>query len=252
MASVVECNDVQKALACRLPAEMSDTTSIRSTTPSQDETVDSPLDGLVDDVWRDLCLMPTPPMSSPEYTQMSRPPSPVADSPTCTENEYSEALIALEMLEKMRALEDASLLPDPQSICEHSELLIQDCMWSGPYGGGIGCKELVGETSTPATTSGHVSEEQPSCSDSDVESSQQECVEPSAVFPALGADQRHLLHHHQIAPRPAGRSSRGGAMAISESGEALWGVLQVCPVQNHILEREASHGVHLVTYLLDG
>ena len=110
---MVECNDVQKALACLLPVDMSDTTSSsRSTSPSQDETVDSPLDGLVDDVWRDLCLMPTPPMSSPEYTQMSRPPSPVADSPPCSENEYSEALKALEMLEKIRALEESSLLPD--------------------------------------------------------------------------------------------------------------------------------------------
>lgn len=224
MASIVECNDVQKALACLLPTETTDITSSRSTSPSQDETVDSPLVGLVEDVWNGFCLMPTPPMSSPEYTQMSRPPSPVAASPNCSEREYSEALLALGLLEQIQAYEDASAL-DTQPVCEHSDLILQDCMWSGACGGGIGCKELVSsETSLSTNTSGHVSEEQPSCSDSDAESSQQECVEPSAVFPALRTDQRRpLLQQQQTLPRPAGRGSRGGTMAISESGEVLWG-----------------------------
>lgn len=152
---------------------------------------------LDDDLWKELYLLPTPPLS-PECL------STTDSTGTSTREEVSDAggggdglyVNMMEYDQMMDVLEEAErVLTDSQQSYQQ-DLLLQDCMWSG----GSCVDSLLSAVSNPAasititnptsasvdgTGDAHLSEtplDDNQCSHNEQEP---DCVEPSAVFPVL-------------------------------------------------------------------
>ena len=171
-----------------------------------DNPQQSPLIALGDDLWKELYLLPTPPLS-PESLS-------TADSNSTTEQasevgDGSASSLYVNMMEyeqMMDVLEEAErvLSSDSQQSSLQQDLLLQDCMWSGGNCDGllnntVATNNITNITNTPTNKTsdaiGDVTlceqndapplDDNNGCSNSDDQ--EPDCVEPAAVFPVLRA-----------------------------------------------------------------
>ena len=210
---------------------------------------DSPLVALDDDLWKELYLLPTPPLSPDclSTTESNSTPEEVSDAGGeglyLNMLEYDQMMDALEEAE--RALSDSS----QQSL--QQDLLLQDCMWSGGHCAdhptakqlmlnavGSAAATLSTHAATPGGGGGVVGDTNSTCDSNDnpslvpVDDSQgnhtdpePDCVEPSAVFPALRASSGESTRSLSKVPACGGggrhtlSSTRSRSLSSSESGE---------------------------------
>ncbi len=205
----------------------------------------SSLIALDDDLWKELYLLPTPPLS-PECLNSTSSSNTHVEPPSNAQ-EPGAGLYAnmMEYDQMMDVLEEAErVLGDSQQSFQQ-DLLLQDCMWSGGnYADGLlsttanptlaavptkgssgGCTDttIVEGSSCHEPTDAALDENQ--CSNPEPEP---DCVEPSAVFPVLrnSADAARKTSTH----KPSSSMRSQASMSSSESGQSesvafiLWAI----------------------------
>lgn len=171
----------------------------------------SSLIALDDDLWRELYLLPTPPLSPDCLTSSPSPTATPTTQSVANDIAPGNAGLFVDMLgydQMMDVLEEAERVLGDSQQSHQQDLLLQDCMWSGGHYDGL----LLGSTSatgpTPATVNSTatstaspvIDDESPLCNPNDTEPLSMDdashrnsdpdhdgpdCVEPSAVFPVL-------------------------------------------------------------------
>ncbi len=197
-----------------------------------DNLQQSPLISLDDDLWKELYLLPTPPLSPESLNTVVTTKSTPEQATDAGSSLYMNMM---EYDQMMDVLEEAErVLTDSQQSLQQ-DLLLQDCMWSGGNCDGlltntISPNNITNTATTPTIKSNDCNDSMgdvPLCDqnvaspiddNSNSDNQEPDCVEPAAVFPVLRAANDKSL---KTTTSSFNRStSARSSMSSSESG--LW------------------------------
>ena len=157
----------------------------------------------IDELWQELYLIPTPPLSpqcfTPRTTEPSTPvttPEDGSDTDYCGyQDNIMNNIMEYEQVMEMFAEAERALTKDTQPSTQQEDLLLQDCMWNG----GSMTKQLLTAPSSSNTKNADavITDNTPPNSQTIPETANEDpepnCVEPSAVFPALKTERTRTL-----------------------------------------------------------
>ena len=201
----------------------------------------SSLIALDDDLWKELYLLPTPPLS-PECLNSTSSSNTHVDPPSNVQGAVGGAGLYTNMMEydqMMDVLEEAErVLGDSQQSFQQ-DLLLQDCMWSGGnYADGLlsttanptlaavptksssaGCTNTTIAEGSSCHEPNDEALDESQCSNPEPEP---DCVEPSAVFPVLrnSTDAAKKTSTHKSSSSASSMRSHA-SMSSSESGQLM-------------------------------
>ena len=189
---------------------------------------DSPLYVLDNELWQDLCLLPTPPLS-PEC--LSTTDSNTTHDDGNDHDAGADCLLynMLEYDQMMDVLEEAERALSDSQQSSQQDLLLQDCMWSGvSLGVEESSKATYPNTSSSATVDAETINETTHENAMDVvddnsmqqltDKTESDCVEPAIVFPTLRTSEQQLKNVPNLS-RTSSSVSRSTGPSSSESGE---------------------------------
>ena len=189
---------------------------------------DSPLYVLDNELWQELCLLPTPPLS-PECLSTTDSNTTHDDG---NDHDVGGDCLLYNMLEydqMMDVLEEAERALSDSQQSSQQDLLLQDCMWSGvSLGVEESSKATYPNTSSSATVDAETINETTHENPMDVvddnsiqqltDKTESDCVEPAIVFPTLRTNEQQLKNVPNLS-RTSSSVSRSTGPSSSESGE---------------------------------